>query len=182
MLRKRDEMLVQIKHHLSLAQDRMKMNAYKHRRELSFNKGDMVFLKLRQYMQQYVAKRLYQKLAVRFYGPFEVLEKVRDVAYRVLLPVDSKIHNMFHVSQLKPVIGSHHSVSPLPTSFSLGDEVVIEPESIVDTRYDVQGHLEALVSWSGIPYHENSWERVSELLQQFPRMKLEDKLQTRISH
>ena len=98
------------------------------------------------------------------------------VAYRVLLPVDSNIHNVFHVSQLKPVIGSHHSVSPLPTSFSVADEVVIEPESIVDTRYDAQGHLEALVSWSGIPDHENSWERVSELLQQFPRLKLEGKL------
>ena len=46
----------------------------------------------------------------------------------------------------------------------------------MDTRYDAQGYLEALVSWSGIPDHENSWERVSELLQQFPRLKLEDKL------
>lgn len=124
----------------------MKTNADKHSRELSFNTGDMVFLKLRPYKQQSVAKRLYQKLAARFYGTFEVLEKVGAVAYHVLLPVDSKIHNVFHVSQLKPVIGSHHSVSPLPTSFSVADEVVIEPKSIVDTRYDVQGYLEALVS------------------------------------
>lgn len=67
-------------------------------------------------------------------------------------------------------------MSPLPTSFSVADEVVIEPEMIVDTQYNEHGHLEALVSWSAFPNHENSWEKVADLLQRFPRMKLEDKL------
>lgn len=176
MLRERDKMLTQIKYHLVLAQDRMKTNADKHRRELVFEIGDMVFLKLRPYRQQSVVKRLYQKLAAKYFGPFEIVARVGVVAYRLKLPQGSKIHDVFHVSQLKPVIGKDHVVSELPHSFSVNNEIVIEPDIVIDTRYDAEGHLEALISWTGLPDHENSWERASTLIQQFPHLKLEDKL------
>lgn len=176
MLKQRDAMLKQIKGHLLLAQDRMKTNADKHRRELEFQVGDKVFLKLRPYRQQSVVKRLYQKLAARYFGPFEVIGKVGAVAYRLQLPEGSRIHNVFHVSQLKPVIGQGHTVSELPRTLSSNDELVVEPEDVLDTRYDAHGCLEALVSWTGLPEHENSWEKAVLLLQQFPHLKLEDKL------
>lgn len=122
-----------------------------------------------------MVKRLYQKLAAKYFGSFEVLARVGAVAYKLKLPQESKIHNVFHVSQLKPVVGKDHSVSELPRSFSTNDEIVIEPDTVIDTRYDAEGHLEALISWTGLPDHENSWERVSTLIHQFPRLKLEDK-------
>ena len=175
-LRERDDMLAQIKFHLIRAQDRMKLNADKHRRELSFEVGDKVFLKLRPYRQQSVAKRLYQKLAARYYGPFEVLERIGAVAYRLRLPVESKIHNVFHISQLKPVLGRNHEVAPLPSSFSDNAEFLIEPVEVLDSRYSEDGHLEVLVSWSNLPDHENSWEIASSLIRRFPHLKLEDKL------
>lgn len=171
MLKERDNMLRQIKQHLLVAQDRKKTNADKHHRELVFKIGDLVFLKLRPYTQQSVVKRLYQKLAAQYFGPFEVIGRVGAVVYRLKLPKDSKIHNVFQVSQLKPVIGDGHRVSSLPQSLSVADEFVVEPELVLDTRYDGAGYLEALVSWTGLPDHENSWENTAMLIKQFPHLK-----------
>ncbi|CAA7020384.1 unnamed protein product [Microthlaspi erraticum] len=171
MLKERDEVLQDLKSHLVKAQARMKNNADKHRRELVFAACDKVFLKLRPYRQQLVSKRLYQKLAARFYGPFEVMERIGSVAYRLKLPEGSKIHNVFHVSQLKPVLGSSHQVSVLPASFDQRPELIIEPESILETRYDNGGHLEALVSWKDLPEHEKTWVRASDLIQEFPNLR-----------
>ncbi|KAL1225295.1 hypothetical protein V5N11_003839 [Cardamine amara subsp. amara] len=98
------------------------------------------------------------------------------VAYRLRLPPDLRIHDVFHISQLKPVLGKDHIVSDLPLTLSVNDKVVVEPEVVLDTRYDEEGHLEALISWTGLPDHECSWERASTLIHQFPHLKLEDKL------
>lgn len=67
--------------------------------------GDRVLLKLRLYHQIQLAKRLSNKLARRYYGPFLILERIGKVAYRVELPSDSKLHPLFHVSLLKPFRG-----------------------------------------------------------------------------
>ncbi|CAN8243530.1 unnamed protein product [Cochlearia groenlandica] len=42
------------------------------------------------------------------------------------------------------------------------DEFVLEPLKVIRTRYNDQGHLEALTQWKGIPDHENSWVLASE--------------------
>lgn len=176
MLRDRDMMMQDVKQHLLRAQDVMKNNADKRRRELEFDVGMKVYLKLRPYRQQSVSRRLCHKLSARFYGPYEVLERIGKVAYRLRLPEGSKVHPVFHVSQLKPVIGKGRVITPLPETLSRDDELLIEPDELLGTRYDVEGHLEVLVSWKNLPSHENSWMRLSELKHQFPTYSLEDKL------
>lgn len=86
MLLEREKFLCSIRKNLLRAQERMKNNADKRRRELEFEVGSKVYLKLRPDRQQSMSKRLFQKLAAKFYGPYEVLERVGKVAYRLLLP------------------------------------------------------------------------------------------------
>ena len=176
MLKERDEMLKQAKEFLLKSQEAMKNSADKHRHDLQFAVGSSVFLKLRPYRQKTLAKTFCQKLAAKYYGPFTVLERIGAVAYRLQLPSDCKIHPVFHVSQLKPVLGKNHTVTTLPMMFSANDEFILQPEKMTSLRYDSEGHLEALIQWKGLPVHESSWLRVRDVHKDFSEFELEDKL------
>jgi hypothetical protein len=84
----------------------MKHQADKGRTERTFAVGDSVFLKLQPYIQSSVAPRAHHKLLFKYYGPYQVLERVGIVAYRLALPESSRIHPVIHVSQLKKVVGA----------------------------------------------------------------------------
>ena len=70
-LQDRDEALRQLKNYLARAQDRMKTQVDKHRKEMHFEIGDLVFLKLKQHRQHFVAARISLQLNARYYGPFQ---------------------------------------------------------------------------------------------------------------
>ena len=103
-----------IQQHLVHAQTRMKTQANKSRSELHFSIGDWVYLKLQPYVQASLAPRSNQMLAFKFFGPFQVVSCIVNVAYKLLLPDTSTIHPIFHVSQLKTAVPVDHMVSPLP--------------------------------------------------------------------
>jgi hypothetical protein len=63
-------------------------------------------LKLQPYAQSSLASHANQKLAFIFIGPFPIVQKVGAVAYKLELPQSSTIHPIFHVSELKKVVGS----------------------------------------------------------------------------
>jgi len=67
--------------------------------------GDWVYVKLQPYRQHSVAHRLNQKLSPRYFGPFPILARVEALAFRLQLPVQAKIHRVFHVSLLKKYAG-----------------------------------------------------------------------------
>lgn len=91
------------RYHLTQASDRMKKFADRHRRELEFNVGDKVLVRMDQDRFK-VPKGLSTSLVRRFDGPFKVVQKISPVTYQLNLPFHLPTHPVFHVSQLR----SHH--------------------------------------------------------------------------
>jgi hypothetical protein len=102
ILQERQSRLVDLKHHLASTQNRMKLQADKKCSDRQFQVGDRVLLKLQPYVQQSVVSRPYPKLALKYYGPYEILERLGAAAYKLDLLEGSLIHPVFHISQLKP--------------------------------------------------------------------------------
>lgn len=92
----------------------MKAYANLHRKPYKFKPGDLVFVKLWPYRQTSVAGKRFKKLSKHFYGPFKLLNQIGEVAFEVELPTGSKIHPVFHVSQLKPCLNPTAEVLKLP--------------------------------------------------------------------
>ena len=94
----------QIRQHMRTAQDRQKKWADTHRRRLEFEVGDHVFLKISP-TRGVIRFGTRGKLSPRFIGPFDVIEKVGKVAYRLALPPSlAAVHDVFYVSQLRKYI------------------------------------------------------------------------------
>ena len=133
------------------AQHRMTQKANAHRRELQLNIGDRVLVRLQPYRQISLAQRASQKLAKRYYGPFTILERVGPVAYKLNLPLDCKIHLVFHISMLKPFSGSSLiNGLPLPRD-SINNQPLLYPTAICATRTVLRHGKEVqqvLVHWS----------------------------------
>lgn len=91
----------------------MKMYADKRKLSHKFQLGDLVFVKLRPYRQHSLARHRFQKLSKRYFGPYKLLRQIGPVAFELELPPHSKIHPVFHVSQLKPYHGSNEPTNEL---------------------------------------------------------------------
>jgi hypothetical protein len=169
-LDERNLMQALLKQHLERVCLRMKHQADKKRTERIFAPGDFVFLKLQPYVQSSsVAPRAHHKLLFKYYGPYEILERIGEVAYRLDLPVTSRIHPVIHVSQLKKAVGGDAQVQThLPSPL----DVFQVPVRVLQRRLRQQGPVsvsQVLVQWSGQPEALATWEDCDELQQHFPR-------------
>ena len=110
-------------------------------------------------------------MAPWFYGPFQVLQKVGEVSYKLDLPEGSLIHLMFHVFNLKAKLGHH--VMPSPTLPSVNADMVLSPKpmSIPATRsHHLRSRLitQVLVQWHGKSKDDATWENLFDFQQRFP--------------
>lgn len=179
MLEDRDAILDDLRMNLLRAQQKMQLQANKHRRDVEYRVGDMVFLKLRPYRQQSLARRKYEKLAARYYGPFKVLERIGKVAYKLELPTTATIHPTFHVSQLRPFHGTSTQPTALPPQLNAECELVVQPAELKGLRKKKDGRngeLEVLIHWNGLTEAEATWEDYEMMRHQFPAFHLEDKV------
>jgi hypothetical protein len=110
---------------------RMKSQADKHRSKRQFQVGDLALLKLQPYVQSSLAPHANQKLAFKYFGPFAILQRVGKVAYKLGLPRHSNLHPIFHVSQLKPAVGTESASMPPCGFWCLKDKTIKELISFV---------------------------------------------------
>jgi hypothetical protein len=102
LLREMEKML-KIKQNLKDSQDRKKSYADKGRTRREFKVGDHVFLKVKANRSSLKLGN-FSKLAARYCGPFEILERIGQVAYMIAFPSTMSFHNVFHVSLINKYI------------------------------------------------------------------------------
>ena len=172
LIRDTSDKVGMIRKRLLTSQSRQKSYADVRRRPLEFKAGDHVFLKV---MPKRGVIRFGKrgKLSPRYIGPFEVLERVGAVAYRLALPPSlSTVHEVFHVSMLL-------KYTPDPTHIVDWGELVVDADGtfeegsvrIMDSREQVlRGKTVRLVKvlWQHRGVEEATWEREDTVRANYP--------------
>lgn len=154
------------------AQHKYKFYADRKRRETTLQVGDLVFLKLQPYKQLSVAIRKHLKLANKFYGPFKVLEKIGQVAYKLQLPSGNLIHPVFHISLLKKKVGSKYTVTSALPKLRVEGRFLVHPVKILDRKMVKKNNVAAtqwLIQWSHAIPEDASWEDAASIMEQYPQ-------------
>nr|CAD1839633.1 unnamed protein product [Ananas comosus var. bracteatus] len=144
---------------------------------LEFTVGDHVFLKVSP-TKGVIRFGLRGKLNPRYIGPFEILERVNNVAYRVALPPSlAGVHNVFHVSMLRKYVQDPKHVidySPIQLRDDLSYEE--QPIRILDRREKVLRKRTVQlvrVLWRHHAENEATWEPEEEIRSKYPQLFLD---------
>jgi hypothetical protein len=86
---------------LNYARHQMMKQVDKKCTDRSFAVNDPVFIKLQPYAQSSTTSRSNNKLAFKYFYPYSIKHIVNPTAFQVALPTESKIHPVFHVSQMR---------------------------------------------------------------------------------
>ena len=156
------------------AQSRQKSYADVRRRNLEFEEGDPVFLKVAP-MKGILRFGRKGKLSPRFIGPFEILERVGSVAYKLALPPSlSSVHDVFHVSMLRKYIPDPTHVidyKPLEIEENLSYQekpIKILAREVKALRNRSIGFVKVL--WRNHQVEEATWEREEEIKEKYPEL------------
>ncbi|GJR30355.1 putative reverse transcriptase domain-containing protein [Tanacetum coccineum] len=113
LIREMTEKIVQIKNRLLTARNRQKSYADVRRKPMEFDVGDMVMLKVSPW-KGVISFGKRGKLSPRYVGPFKIIDRIGQVAYKLELPDELRgIHNTFHVSNLKKCLVDENLIIPL---------------------------------------------------------------------
>lgn len=161
-----------IRQRMKTAQSRQASYADTRRRKLEFASGDWVFLKVSP-MRGTKRFGLKGKLAPRFVGPFQIVQKIGDVAYRLDLPASMKVHPVFHVSMLRRCVRDSSQIIPV-VDIELRDDCTFEqrPRAIVDsdTRNTRRTSTEIVkVQWSEDP-SDCTWNVRADMEKKYPEL------------
>ncbi|GKD30885.1 hypothetical protein Tco_1241663 [Tanacetum coccineum] len=177
------EKISQIKDRLKVARDCQKSYVDKRRKPLEFSVGDHVLLKVSPW-KGVVRFRKKGKLAPRFVGPFEIIEKVGPVAYRLRLPGElNGVHDKFHVLNFKKCLADPTLQVPL-------DEIQVdaklnfveEPVKILEREFKkLKWSRIAIVKvrWNSKRGPEFTWKRKDQMRFKYPHLFSADRAEFR---
>ncbi|KAK1664428.1 hypothetical protein QYE76_052587 [Lolium multiflorum] len=177
VLREAEEKVHKIREYLKTAQSRQKSYADKRRREMTFEIGDFVYLKVSPLkgMQRFQVKG---KLAPRYVGPFKVLSRRGEVSYQLELPEEmAAVHNVFHISLLRKCLEvpektevfkniDHRSVDINSDLTYREVPIRILEEAYRTTRTRSIKFLK--IQWSNHTEEEATWEREEDMKKEYP--------------
>jgi hypothetical protein len=161
--------LTSAKNLITVAQNRQKQYADQHRRELTFQTGDQVYLSTAHIALP--ARTQVRKLAPKYTGPFTITHQISDLAYKLELPDHMRIHPVFHISQLKPYRPNDPArfpgrpEPPPPTLVSDADPSYSIDQVIDQRQVGRQNRLRTqyLVTYRDQPFHEARWVDASQV-------------------
>jgi len=174
MLEQTTEAIKKIRARMKASQNRQKSYADKRRRPLEFQVGDKVFLKVSP-MRGVMRFGKKGKLSPRYTGPFEILERIGVVAYRLALPPSmSHLHNVFHVSMLRKYVEDSFHVLPVH-EVEVSENVQYEEPAvaILDRKEKVLRNKViplVKVQWKRHNVEEATWELKEEMKKKYPSL------------
>ncbi|KAI3701002.1 hypothetical protein L2E82_45643 [Cichorium intybus] len=182
---KTSELIQKVRERLQTAQSRQKSYADKRRTDLEFQVGDFVLLKVSPW-KGIIRFRKRGKLGPKYIGPYKIIKRVGKVAYRLELPEQlSRIHNTFHVSQLRKCITDETAVVPIE-DIQVDERLnyVERPIAILERKTkSLRNKVVVLVKvqWKHRKGSECTWEPESEMREHYPELfentNFEDEIQ-----
>nr|GEW25671.1 putative reverse transcriptase domain-containing protein [Tanacetum cinerariifolium] len=164
--------IIQIKSRIQAARDQQKSYADLKHKPTDFQVGDRVMLKVSPW-KGVVRFGKQGKLNPRYIRPLKVLSKVEDVSYRLELPQQlSRVHNTFHVLNLKKCLSDESLVIPLD-ELCIDDKLhfVEEPVEIMDREIKQlkRSRIPIIkVRWNSKRGPEFTWEREDQFKKKYP--------------
>jgi transposase InsO family protein len=183
LIKEAEERVAEIREKLKAAQSQQKSYSDKKRREISFNPGDYVYLKVSP-IRGTRRFRVHGKLAPGYIGPYRVQKKIGAVAYRLELPEGmADIHPVFHVSQLRRCLRVPEKGRVPEEEINLQTDLRYQevPIKILDTKRTRNSEVRICrVQWSRHGVEEATWEREDALKKEFPHLfRSQPNLETR---
>ncbi|KAK5775668.1 hypothetical protein PVK06_043586 [Gossypium arboreum] len=163
-----------IRENLKIASDRQKSYADLKRKDIEYQVGDKVFLKVSPWKKILRFGRK-GKLSPRFIGPYEISERVGPVAYRLILPPElEKIHDVFHVSMLRRYRSDpSHVISPSEVEIQADMSYEEEPIRILAREMkELRNKRVPLVKvlWLKHGMEEATWEPENSMKERYPNL------------
>ena len=171
LIQETEEKVKMIRERLRVATDRHKSYVDMKKKDIRYEIGEKVFLKVSPW-KKVIRFGKKGKLSPRFIGPYEVIEKVGPVAYKLALPLNlEKIHNVFHVSMLRRYRSDPSHVVSLET-IGLRQDLTYEEESIKILAHEVKELWNkkiplVKVLWRNHKTEEATWESEETMQQQY---------------
>ncbi|XP_074327801.1 uncharacterized protein LOC141665715 [Apium graveolens] len=163
-----------IRNQLIAAQDRQRKYADPCRKDVEYEIGETVLLKVSPW-KGIVRFGKKGKLSPRFVGPSEILGKVRKLAYGLAFPPQMQhIYNIFHVSLLKRFNPDAKCIiENEPVEIEPDLSYIEQPVSILDRKDKVLRNIIAhlvKVLWRNPKVEKSTWELESDMLDKYPRL------------